>query len=363
VIELYRSVRRGLRGALFAACAATLGALAPQAQAVFQDPASTPAAQSAAAAQAPLIAVARAGERIVAVGLRGIVVYSDDQGANWRQASVPVSTDLVAVSFPNPQQGWAVGHGGIVIHTEDGGASWQKQFDGPSGAELARGYYERRAADDSSEHLAKVLQQATMLAQDGTSQAFLDVYFENEREGYIVGTFNRIFRTDDGGKSWVPWMDRTDNPQELNFYSIRGDGGAVWMTGEQGAVWKLDRGRGRFERKATDYTGTLFGSLAVGDRVFVFGMRGSLFLSESGGGEWRRLEVPGVGGITGGVSLADGRLLLATQAGVVLSSSDGGKSFSRLQLARPMSYFGISYAPGGGIALVGIDGAKVERLP
>lgn len=33
---------------------------------------------------------------------------------------MPVSSDLVAVSFPDAANGWAVGHDGVVLKTSDG---------------------------------------------------------------------------------------------------------------------------------------------------------------------------------------------------------------------------------------------------
>src|SRR5437868_2175092 len=86
----------------------------------FVHPSDEPALISALAARSPLLAIERAGNRVVAVGLRGHIVYSDDSGATWRQALVPVSVDLLGVSFPSPKVGWAVGHGGVVLATRDG---------------------------------------------------------------------------------------------------------------------------------------------------------------------------------------------------------------------------------------------------
>ncbi|WP_430515935.1 WD40/YVTN/BNR-like repeat-containing protein, partial [Pseudomonas fluorescens] len=61
------------------------------------------ALQSAKAAHSVLLAVTRAGERLVAVGERGIVLLSDDSGVSWRQAKVPVSVSLTAVQFVDAQ--------------------------------------------------------------------------------------------------------------------------------------------------------------------------------------------------------------------------------------------------------------------
>ena len=43
--------------------------------------------QARLAAKAPLLAIAQAGTRLVAVGDYGVIVLSDDQGRTWRQAT------------------------------------------------------------------------------------------------------------------------------------------------------------------------------------------------------------------------------------------------------------------------------------
>ena len=80
----------------------------------FADTLDTPALHSNLAVQGPLTGLASAGERLVVVGQRGHILYSDDAGRRWQQAEVPVSSDLVAVHFPSASQGWAVGHDGVV---------------------------------------------------------------------------------------------------------------------------------------------------------------------------------------------------------------------------------------------------------
>lgn len=87
-----------------------------------------PAVQAGNATQATMLAAGWAGERVVAVGDHGIVLLSDDQGRQWRQArSVPLSTPLTGVSFVDARHGWAVGHWGAILSTADGGESWQVQ--------------------------------------------------------------------------------------------------------------------------------------------------------------------------------------------------------------------------------------------
>ncbi|MEJ2467297.1 MAG: YCF48-related protein, partial [Candidatus Thiodiazotropha sp.] len=108
-------------------------------QAVDKIPAAMdrPALTSAKAEQATLLAVTRAGPRLVAAGERGIILTSDDNGASWQQAKVPTSVNLIALRFVDAKRGWAVGHMGIVLHSEDGGLTWRKQLDGVEAARLA----------------------------------------------------------------------------------------------------------------------------------------------------------------------------------------------------------------------------------
>jgi hypothetical protein len=90
--------------------------------------------EAAIAVKAPskveLIAITRAGNRLVAVGEHGVIIYSDDNGFRWTQASVPVDLLLTAVRFATASVGWAVGQHGVILRTDDGGATWRLQFDG-----------------------------------------------------------------------------------------------------------------------------------------------------------------------------------------------------------------------------------------
>src|SRR5205807_3119559 len=96
-----------------------------------------PAGMTARAARALLTRVVRAGDRLVAIGERGLVVLSDDGGRQWRQARVPVSVTLTSASFADGRQGWIAGHSGVVLHTTDGGESWAIQTDGVALAKAA----------------------------------------------------------------------------------------------------------------------------------------------------------------------------------------------------------------------------------
>ena len=188
----------GRRWGAFALTLCLLASTSIAAQAATFAVLQQPALPTAKVQRSVMLGLARAGERLVAVGERGIVLLSDDSGNTWRQASVPVSVSLTAVQFVDAEQGWAVGHLGVVLHSEDGGETWHKQLDGESAARLALQDAQRNADQPGG---ASNLEQARHLLSDGPDKPFLDLYFSDRLHGYIVGAYNQIYRTDDGGQN------------------------------------------------------------------------------------------------------------------------------------------------------------------
>jgi photosystem II stability/assembly factor-like uncharacterized protein len=347
---------------IFLACAAIGAAImaAPAAaEPVFQSPLALPAAKSAQAIRAPLNALALAGARLVAAGQRGHILYSDD-GRRWTQASVPVSSDLTALSFPSPLQGWAVGHEGVILHTADGGASWTRQLDGKLAADLVLNAYGKPPAGDAAGE--RLRQEAAAFAAQGADKPLLDVWFEDDSKGFAVGAFNLILRTEDGGRSWTPWLDRIDNPKGLHLYGIRPAGGTLVIAGEQGLVLKLDRAAQRFVQVALPYQGTLFGVTGTPGMTLVYGLRGNAWRSTDGGASWSQADTGVNAGITSGMVRADGTVLLASQAGQLLRSADGGASFQRVKLGTAAPAFALAEAGTGAVALAGLGGVRIEVL-
>ena len=75
----------------------------------YTDPLDLPALKMEAAQFGLLLDVERAGDRLVAVGERGHILYSENQGKDWIQADVAARAHLTAVNFINDKLGWAVG--------------------------------------------------------------------------------------------------------------------------------------------------------------------------------------------------------------------------------------------------------------
>lgn len=278
-----------------------------------------------------LVDVATAGDRLVAVGARGQILYSDDQGRNWQLADSPTQALLTAVFFADPQHGWAVGHDAQVLATVDGGTHWTLQRTAP----------EREAP-------------------------LLDVWFANAVHGMAIGAYGELLTTDDGGLHWNEAGARLDNPDQLHLNAIGATGdGTLFIVGEQGGLFRSrDQGL-NWERLDSPYQGSFFGVLATQapGTVLVYGLRGNVLRSSDSGDSWQPVTVEGGhgpldSGLAGGAMLADGALVIVGNGGTVLYSEDDGATFTSLIRPDRQALAAVAQAPGGNLWLVGQGGAR-----
>jgi photosystem II stability/assembly factor-like uncharacterized protein len=306
-----------------------------------------------------LLDVVKTGDRIVAIGERGVIVLSDDGGRTWRQASVPTSVSLTKVKFATSQVGWAVGHSGVVLHTGDGGETWTRQLDGRAAAQLALDAAQADADHAGSNDAAsqRSLAAAQLLVSDGPDKPFLDLYFANQESGYVVGAYGLIFRTEDGGAHWKSWMDHVDNPRGMHLYAIAAQGNTIYLAGERGLFLRSSDGGNKFIRVDTPYKGTYF-ALAVlpGGEVILGGMRGNAFRSTDQGKTFTKVDVPIPVSFSASVVTSDGTAIFSNQAGQLLASFDQGRTMRPIPAPALPPIAGLADAGGGMLMTVGYGG-------
>ncbi|UTW09969.1 hypothetical protein KDW96_20005 [Pseudomonas benzenivorans] len=286
--------------------------------------------ESPKAAQRLLLDVVSAGKRLVAVGDRGHILYSDDNAASWTQAKVPTRQLLTAVFFVDDQHGWAVGHDAQILASSDGGATWVKQFEDR----------EREAP-------------------------LLDVWFQDRNNGFAVGAYGALLQTQDGGANWEDVSERMDNEDgyHLNAIVAVKDAG-LFIVGELGAMFRSRDWGQSWETLQGPYEGSLFGALGTGeaDGLLVYGLRGHLFHSADFGDNWQQIVVdtPNNGalefGLADGGLLADGSIVVVGHGGTVLKSTDNGRHFSLTNRPDRLSLAGVTALDNGNLILVGQGG-------
>jgi len=273
-----------------------------------------------------LLDAERVGQRLVAVGDRGYIVYSDDQGKRWVRARSPAAPLLTAVDFVDDQLGLAVGHDAVILATRDRGETWSLAFSAPQ-----------------------------------EQRPLLDVLFMTPESAIAVGAYGAYYESGDGGHTWKARKVIEDD-KHLNAILelgngrllILGEAGTILASGDAGKTWSP---------VASPYKGSFFGGVVANDgAVIAFGLRGRIFRSTDKGATWKPVENASVAALMGADKLADGTLVLAGGAGTVLASRDNGLTFARVQSGTTRA-IGKPVAGGDGeLLLLGEAGARTIPL-
>ncbi|MCI0910933.1 WD40/YVTN/BNR-like repeat-containing protein [Pseudomonas putida] len=288
--------------------------------------------ESAKASQSLLIDAAHAGKRLVVVGDRGHILFSDDQGKTWTQARVPTRQLLTAVFFVDDKRGWAVGHDAQILASNDGGATWSKQFE-----DLAR------------------------------EAPLLDATFLDAQHGFAVGAYGALLETRDGGQHWQDVAERLDNPDQMHLNGIAQirDAG-LFIVGEQGSMFRSSDSGQSWSKVDGPYEGSLFGVIGTAQpqTLLAYGLRGNLFRSTDFGDSWQPIELKAARGnlefgLASATLLDDGSLVLVGNGGSVLRSIDDGKRFTVYNRADRIALAGVSGLANGGLLLVGQGGVHL----
>lgn len=287
------SLLRRLTPALLMLC---ISHLAPWSAAAADWVTLRPAAQQANAPLAPLTAVTRAGNRIVAVGDHGVILLSDDGGHDFRQArSVPVSTMLTSVSFIDDKTGLAVGHDGVVLSTSDGGENWSLRSD-----------------------------------ERGTERPLLAVHMLGITDAVAIGLFGQLQISADGGTTWTARAADSDADMDRHLYAItRSPTGTLLVFGESGTVFRsTDRGDSWATIRTGDQGSLWTGMVTAKGTVLAAGLRGRLYRSEDDGKSWRPIDSGTTQSLTGLVQCGDGEIVAVGYGGTILVSRDDGRTFT-----------------------------------
>ncbi len=243
--------------------------------------------------RALVLDLARSGDRWIAVGERGHILLSDDQGRDWRQVAVPSRALLTAVAFDGSgRNGCAVGHDNTLLLSRDGGLNWKwTPVDGPYDV------------------------------------LFLDAFWLDADTAFAVGAYGEFWETRDAGASW---NRRAITEEELHLNAIaRADDGTLFIAGESGLLLRSgDRGN-TWDPVDTPYFGSYHGLFTVGSReVYLFGMRGHIFYSPDLGENWIEKSGDSKVFLSDGLGDASGNLLITGQGGTLFTSGPEVSGFT-----------------------------------
>lgn len=372
----------------------------------WPDPATSHSESMPDAARSLLLdAVRLPGGRTVAVGERGHVLLSDDDGESWRQVVVPTRVTLTAVATGGDAV-VAAGHDGVILHSTDRGETWQRVREEPYSADN--------------------------FASPSNGSPVLDVLFLDDERVLAIGAYALVLTSSDGGATWqsgeLVLADAGDDAVDFDdddgaatdraggdgndaaAASTGGDadagiaqedepaaggdgvlfdadelmlddevdphlnavartvGGALVMVGERGSVFRSRDDGATWQRVALPYGGSMFGVLPTGgDGVLVMGLRGRAFESDDLGDSWREIDTGVAATLFDGYMGADRVVVLVGAQGAIVrrpSAIDGFEpSVYVTEGGETPTHSAVLQREDGGLLLFGERGAAQWRRP
>jgi photosystem II stability/assembly factor-like uncharacterized protein len=281
-----------------------------------------------------LLAVARAGRRLVAVGAHGNILLSDDNGTTWRISASGTSSLLTAVAFESSDAGWVVGYDATILRTTDAGTTWSVQ--------------QQDKSKDTVLYSVTPASQATGGAKPDPAVA--------------IGEYGLALAL--GTAGWAPFrVEAEGDDYHLNSIS-RLAGGGLGITAEGGQAYRRLPNEEEWTPFPLPYEGSQFGSLPTADGgMLSFGLRGSLF--RLGAGEkpaWERIATNLESGFMGGASITGGRIALVGTDGTVLTGIPDGSPLKLVPFENRQTLGGVAEAEDGRLVVVGERGVSVVTL-
>ena len=225
--------------------------------------------------------VARSATDVWAVGDAGVIVHYN--GITWEKKTVdswPATKALRAIAFSG-SNGWAVGDGYGVALTKDNGGTWTTlEPPGASGALRAVAVVgsDAYAVGDSGTGSGSAMMKRldvddSWAASPGTGNALCGITFADATHGWAVGANATFIHTSDGGSTWT---SITDTPIPLLPGTLPASNGlrsiafadasngiavgryqGVWRTSDGGSSWIVeqivDGGLGDFDLRGVAF--------------------------------------------------------------------------------------------------------------
>ncbi len=273
----------------------------------------------------------RSGNRIVAVGDRGYIVFSDSNGETWERAKAPTNLPLLnSVHFADANTAWAVGHDAVILKSTDKGQTW-----------------------------------AQIAAPPKEQRALMDILFVDANVGFIVGAYGAFYETTDGGKSWqsrkvIPAVEKpaekpatsgrrgdkkasrgveanddtdktSDEDKHLNAL-IKLSDTRLFIAGEAGTLLQSNDNGKTWSRVTSPYKGSFFGGVLAADgALLLYGLRGNIFRANDASlSSWTQVTTNTKASIMGATKLDDGSIIVTGLSGTILISRDNGKTFTAI---------------------------------
>ncbi|MGE0482577.1 MAG: WD40/YVTN/BNR-like repeat-containing protein [Gammaproteobacteria bacterium] len=230
-------------------------------------------------------AAASTGKEVVVVGNQGVILRSEDGGANWQRQVLPGWPALIDIAACPDGSLVALAYEKAVHLSVDGGRSWaakpindtaetpQSVTCAPDGRIWVVGSYTYiwSSADQGESWDESTRDEDALLTT---------VQFFTAEHGIVTGEFGTVLETTDGGANWE---SREPLPEE--FYPQEAwfdDAANGWVIGLGGTILHTTDGGSSWTSQPTGTQVSLFGIERLGDTLYVVGGEGTLLAYRDG---------------------------------------------------------------------------------
>lgn len=191
---------------------------------------------------------------VTAVGDAGTIIHSNTAAREWQQVESGVSVSLRGITFLGAD-GWAIGDDGVILKSTNSGGIWSR-VNNEKGVTLK------------------------------------SIWFTDLLNGWVVGeglnknqqTEPKMYRTTDGGTSWLLWQTPPVSFTALQMY----DGNLGYATGDNGILYLTTDGGSSWTPKPSGFKTTFTDLAIVSPRlVYVTTSDGRVMYTDDDGKSWK----------------------------------------------------------------------------
>jgi photosystem II stability/assembly factor-like uncharacterized protein len=246
------------------------------------------------------------------------VAKTTDGGRTWKSIVVTDGEDqsLQSLFFISPHQGWVVG--ADVYRTSDAGQSWEKLSRTPVG---------------------DVQQQRDTRIAPSFANYKPALWFKDAENGLMARLDGEVYATSDGGETWkTVW--RVDSGINDIFFVNNRDG---WIVGGEGLVARTSDGGWTWSLASAPTKADLISVFFINTQIgWAVGAESTILFTKDGGLTWKRAAVSGVWGSPPLASVSFSNELngwavggnsdpmrpsLLAPSNLILTTKDGGQSW------------------------------------